>query len=111
MSQQELHYGEAHYDGPQASYSGYEGTPQHGGYAPGFYGQKLSDQGRGRMASPGQRLALAIVSLVLLMVMIFGLTLMAAVMHADAWVAIPVLMIIFLFSAAVTIINVVFNRS
>jgi hypothetical protein len=56
-------------------------------------------------------LALAIVSLVLLMLVIFGMILISVGAHADGWVAIPVLLIIFLFGAVVTIINIVFNRS
>ena len=111
MSQQEIHSEKIYPDGPQGSYSGYEGTPQHSSYDNSFSGQKLSGQGIGRRASAGQRLALALVSLVLLVVVIFGLVLIAAGTNVEGWVAIPILLIIFLFGAVATIINVVFNRS
>jgi hypothetical protein len=111
VSQEQLHFAEAHHDGPQASYSGYQGTPQDGSSFPSFYGQKLSEHAIGRVPSAGQRLALAIVSLVLLMVMIFGLILIGMVSRADAWVIIPILMISVLFGVVVIIINVVFNRT
>jgi hypothetical protein len=111
MSQQELNFEEVRHDGPQASYSGYEGTPQHRSYSTGFYGEKLSAQRTGQILNAGQRLALAIVSLALLVVVIFGMVLIAVASHADGWVAIPVLLVIFLFGAVVTIINLAFNRS
>ncbi len=111
MSQQEVHSEKIYPDGSQGSYSGYEGTSQQSSYYDGFSGQKLSGQGIGRRASAGQRLALALVSLVLLVLVIFGLVLIAAAMNVEGWVAIPILLIIFLFGAVATIINVVFNRS
>jgi hypothetical protein len=110
MSQQEVNFEEIDHHGPHASYPGYQGTPQQPHYASSFSGEKLSGQGIGRKASPAQRLALAIVSLVLFMLVIFGLVLIAAIAHADIWAAIPILMIIFLFGAAVISINIVFNR-
>jgi hypothetical protein len=111
MSQQEAHFEELNQSGPQASYYGYGGTPSPNNYASNFSGQKLPGQGASRIASSGQRLALAIVSLVLLMVMIFGLILIAVISQAPSWAIIPILMIIFSFGAVVTIVNVVFNRS
>ncbi|HEV2656870.1 MAG TPA: hypothetical protein VGT82_18025 [Ktedonobacteraceae bacterium] len=110
MSQQEIHSEKIYADGPQGSYSGYEGT-QHRSYDNNYSGQKLSGQGMGRRASAGQRLALALVSLILLVIVIFGLVLIAAGTNVEGWVAIPILLIIFLFGAVATIINVVFNRS
>ena len=111
MSQQQIHSEKIYPDGPQGSYSGYEGTPPHSNYSNSFFGQKLPGQGIGRRASAGQRLALALVSLVLLVLVIFGLVLIAAATNVQGWVAIPILLIIFLFGAVATIINVVFNRS
>lgn len=107
MSQQEMDFEEVQRDGPQASYSGYQGTSQHYRYEPGVYGQKLSGW---NIASAGQRLTLAIVSLVLFMVMIFGLVLIAVAAHADMWAAIPIVIIILAFGAVAAIINLVFNR-
>jgi hypothetical protein len=111
MSQQEAQFEELHQNNPQAPYYGYEGTPPPNNYTGNVYGQKLSGQGGSRIASAGQRLALAIVSLVLLTVVIFGLILIAEITQAPNWAVIPILMIIFLFGAVVTIINVIFNRS
>jgi cytochrome bd-type quinol oxidase subunit 2 len=111
MPQQEAHFEEPDQSGSQASSYGYEGTPPPNNYASNFYGLKLAGPVASRMASAGQRLALAIVSLVLLMVMIFGLILIAEAADAPDWAIIPILMIIVLFGVVVTIVNVIFNRS
>lgn len=55
-------------------------------------------------------MALAIVSLAMLMVLIFGLIVFAAATNAPNWAVIPILFIIVLFSAVAVIINIVFNR-
>lgn len=114
MPQQEMNFEEAHRDGPQAPYTGYEGTPPNN-YSAGLYGhgQKLSvpEMRQGQGSGPFLRLVLALVSLVLLMMVIFGLILVAVDMRAPDWAVIPVLMIILLFGAVVAIINVAFNRS
>ena len=75
-----------------------------------LYGQKLATPLRSQGPTPGQRLALAIVSLSLLVFLIFGLTLFAAVDNAPNWAVVPILFIITLFSAVIVAINLVFNR-
>ncbi|HEX7737454.1 MAG TPA: hypothetical protein VF458_21580 [Ktedonobacteraceae bacterium] len=96
---------------PQAQPShGYEGerTQNPAGYY--VYGQKLVVPVSGQSATSGQRLALAIVSLCLLVFLIFGMVIFAAADNAPNWAVIPILFIILLFSAVATAINFVFNR-
>ena len=110
MSQQEMNYGERGYGGPGPSF-GYEGDARFGNAASyGMYGQKLSGQAGGQAATASQRLVLAIVSLVLLMLMTFGLIGVAIATQAPNWAVFPILFILTLFSAAAVIINIVFNR-
>jgi hypothetical protein len=110
MSQQEMDYGEKDYAGPRPSFA-YEGDARFGNSASyGMYGRKLSGQAGGWAATASQRLALAIVSLVLLMLMTFGLILLAIVTQAPNWAVFPILFILILFSSAAVIINIVFNR-
>jgi len=105
MSQQEMDYGEMNRSRPGASYGGYEGVPHSS-----VYGEKLSGHALGGAATAGQRLALAIVSLGMLMIMTFGLIAFAAALHAPGWAIIPILFIMVLFASTAVIINVVFNR-
>jgi hypothetical protein len=105
MSQQEMNYGELNRDRSGFSQGGYEGIPHSS-----IYGEKLSGHALGGAPTAGQRLALAITSLVMLMVMTFGLIGIAVATHASPWVVIPILLILILFSTAAVIINIVFNR-
>src|SRR5947209_8139523 len=110
VSQQEMDYGERDYVRPGPSF-GYEGDARFGNAASyGIYGQKLSGQAGGQAATASQRLALAIVSLVLLMLLTFGLIGIAIATHAPNWAVFPILFILTLFASAAVIINVVFNR-
>ena len=95
---------------PQNHSAGYEGEQTHNPSAYYQYGQKISAPVSGLLATPGQRLALAIVSLSLLIVLIFGLITFAAVTGVPNWAVVPILFIIILFSAVATVINIVFNR-
>jgi hypothetical protein len=110
MSQQEMGYGEMNRDRPNFSYPGYEGVHFDNSYATGSSGQKLSGQVSGKIATAGQRLALAIVSIVMLMIMTFGLIAIAIATHVPDWAVFPILFILVLFYSAVVIINIVFNR-
>ena len=76
----------------------------------GTYGQKLSGYASGRLPSAGQRLALAIVSLGMLLFLIFGLVVLAIATNAPNWAVFPIVFIIMLFTIAVAIINVAFNH-
>ena len=105
MSQQEMNYGEMGHDRPGFASGGYEGIPLSG-----FHGEKLSGHAGGWAPTAGQRLALAIASLVMLMVMTFGLIGIAVATHAPPWAVLPILFILVLFSSAAVIINIVFNR-
>jgi len=105
MSQQEMSYGEMSRDRPGSSHSGYEGIPLSS-----TYGEKLSESAIDRTATAGQRLALAIVSLAMLMAMTFGLIGISIGTQAPPWVVLPVLFILVLFASAAVIINIVFNR-
>jgi hypothetical protein len=105
MSQQEMNYGEMDRDRPGFASSGYAGIPPSS-----FHGEKLSGHAVGWAPTAGQRLVLAITSLVMLMVMTFGLIGIAVATHAPPWVVLPILFILVLFSSAAVIINVVFNR-
>ena len=69
MTQHQMDSGEVPRDEPHASYTGYEGTPPYESYSSSL-GQKLSADFRSSSFSPGQRLALAIISLVLWVVVL-----------------------------------------
>ena len=105
MSQQEMNYAEMGQDRPGFASGGYEGIPLSG-----FQGEKLSGHAAGWAPTAGQRLALAIASLVMLMVMTFGLIGIAVATQAPPWAVLPILFILVLFSSAAVIINIVFNR-
>ena len=92
---------------PSFVYEGEQMQPPAGYH---LYGQKLAGATSGQAATAGQRLALAIVSLSLLVFLIFGLIIFAAAASVPNWAVVPIVFIIVLFSAVVTIINMVFNR-
>ena len=73
-------------------------------------GQKLMLEASGQAPTAVQRLALALVSLGMLMGMSILLTIMATRASAPGWVAFPFLFVLALFTAAAVSINVVFNR-
>ena len=94
-----------------ASFSvGYEQVPRDSYSSSSSRGQKLSWQDTTIHATAGQRLALAIVSLVMFMMIIFGLVLLSIASNAAPWVVFPILFIIVLYSTLAVIINIVFNR-
>ena len=121
MSQQNMKFEESQHERPGASYTGYEAVPPYNSYSTHPYGQKLAGNEISRMPSTAQRLALAIVSLVLWI----GLFLtIAAIMssyippfgpggyaQSISNILFPFLIIGFLiFSALVILVNVLFNR-
>jgi len=73
-------------------------------------GQKLSGDASGQAPTAVQRLALALVTLGMLMGMTILLTIMAAKTSTPGWVAFLLLFVLTLFTAAAVSINVVFNR-
>jgi len=72
--------------------------------------QKLIPDAPGQAPTVGQRLALALVSLGMLMGMSTLLTILATKTSAPGWVAVPLLFVLTLFTLAVVSINVVFNH-
>lgn len=109
MSQQELDYDGLNRDRPGFSSSTYEGEGAH---------RNHSYRDRDKLSAPfmktgltsGQRLALAIVSLSMIMAMTFGLIGIAIATQAAGWIVFPILFILVLFTAAAVIINIAFNR-
>jgi len=57
-----------------------------------------------------QRLALAIASLVIVMLLAFGLVGIVIATHAASWVVFLILLVVVLFTSAVVIVNIVVNR-
>jgi len=114
MSQQ-MHYREGNQEAPPSYSSGYEEIPGYNSYATGFglysAGQKLSGSPpAGNAPTANQRLALAIVSLVLWLIMLFGSIGLAIAFRADSSVAIFVLLGAAIFAALIGVVNYVFNR-
>jgi len=105
MSQQEMSY-----DRPEASSRDFGdigfGYPSPSSMA----GQKLIPDAPGQAPTVGQRLALALVSLGMLMGMCTFLTILATATRSPGWVVVPLLFVLTLFTAAVVSINVVFHR-
>jgi hypothetical protein len=109
MSQKQMEFepGSGH---GSASYSvGYEEVPSHSYSSSSIHGQKLLKHDAVMHPTAGQRLALAIVSLVMFMILIFGLVLIAIATNAANWVVMPILFILILYSALAAIINIVFH--
>jgi hypothetical protein len=73
-------------------------------------GQKFSGDVSGQAPTAVQRLALALVTLGMLMGMTILLSIMAAKTSTPGWVAFLLLFVLTLFTAAAVSINVVFNR-
>ena len=110
MSQQQMGFepGSGH---GSASYSvGYEEVPRDSSSSSSIGGQKLLWQDAVMHPTAGQRLALAIVSLVMFLILIFGLVLIAVTSSAAGWVVLPIFFILILYSALAASINIVFNR-
>ena len=105
MSQQEMSY-----DRPESSYRAF-GDSGFGYPSPyGISGQKRIPDAPGQAPSVGQRLALALVSLGMLMGMSTLLTILATATRSPGWLAVPLLFVLTLFTVAVVGINVVFHR-
>jgi len=79
-------------------------------YLESIAGQKLSGDASGQAPTAVQRLALALVSLGMLMGMTTLLTILATARRAPGWEVFPFLFVLTLFTAAVVTINVAFSR-
>ena len=75
------------------------------------YGDKLGESRIVSMPSAGQRLTLAIVSLGMFIVLVFGVFILSVLANAPNWAVIPIMLIFFLFSGVAVLINFFFNRS
>lgn len=109
MSQQELNYQELSADQSSWSSGTYEGGGTRHSHTYG-YRDKLSVPPLRVELTAGQRLALAIVSLAMFLILTFGLVGIAVATQASAWVTFPILFILVLFTVAAITLNVVFNR-
>jgi hypothetical protein len=110
MSQQQMEFDPGNRHG-SASYSvGYEKVPHDSYSSSSSRGQKLSWQDTIMHPTAGQRLTLAIVSLVMFLILVFGLVGISVATQAAPWVVLPILFILVLFSVVAVVINVVFNR-
>jgi len=108
MSQQMNSY-EPNREGPASYSAGYEEAPRYQDYTTGSFGQKLSGQDTGRGPSSGQRLALAIVSILALMLMFLVIVGVLFANISPAFAPVLGIMAMFFF-VAITVINIVFNR-
>ncbi len=121
MSQQHMEFDESQREIPGTSYTAFGGVPPINSYSTHQYGQKLSGTEFSKTPTVGQRLALAIVSLVLWIALFL---IIAAIMasyvppfvgggYAESVsnILFPFLIIGFLiFSALVILVNALFNR-
>jgi hypothetical protein len=105
---QQMNFDETNRDEPASYAAGYE-IP-HRDEAPGWFGQKLSGQEAGQAPTAGQRLALAIVSLLVLMVMFLAMAAIALVHVVDSSLAAAFVLIFLAFFVATIVINLMFNR-
>ncbi|MBV9708924.1 MAG: hypothetical protein JO125_16135 [Chloroflexi bacterium] len=107
---QQMNFEEIKRDNSKSSYTGYEGTPPYADYSSSPQGQKLSWQIASKAPSAAMRLALAIVSLITLLIVTFGLIGIGALLRIDLAGGIVLALLLMAFYATVAIINVVFNR-
>lgn len=114
MTQHQMDSGELNRDGPQSPYTGYEGIPPNDNYSASSWGQKLTVDNISSSPSSGQRLALAIISLILWVVVFIIVGLGASSLSPDnpsSHVLYPFLIVaLLIFSVLVLIINILFNR-
>ncbi len=111
MSQQHMEFESGSGSGSASHTVGYEELPHDRYSSPSIHGQKLLWRDAVMHPTAGQRLALAILSLVLFLILIFGLVLLAITSNAAGWVVLPILLILVLYSVLAIIINIVFNRN
>jgi two-component system OmpR family sensor kinase len=112
---QHMDFRESNGEAPPSYSSGYEEIPGYNSYATGFglysAGQKLSGPTPAdKTPTTNQRLALAIVSLVLWVITLFGTIGLAIVSRAEPSAAIFILVGASLFAALIAVVNIVFNR-
>ena len=112
---QHMDFKESNQEAPPPYSAGYEETPGYNSYATGFGlygpGQKLSGPASAdKTPTANQRLALAIVSLVLWVITLFGTIGLAIVSRAEPSAAIFILVGASLFAVLIGVVNIVYNR-
>lgn len=108
MSQQ-MNFDETNREEPASYSAGYEEVPRYQDHMTGSFGQKLSGQDTGRGPSSGQRLALAIVSILALTLIFIAIAGALTANISPMFAPVLGIMAIFFF-IAIIVINVVFNR-
>ena len=112
MSQQ-MNFRQINREEPSPYAAGYEEIPHDSAYSSTSFGQKLSGQEAGRTPTAGQRLALAIVSILAFLLMFFVVIVLAFANLSPVVIGnlAPVLGVMsLLFFVAIVWLNVVFNR-
>jgi len=114
MTQHQMGEGETNRNGPQTSYTGYEEVPRYDNYSSSAFGQKLSLDNSSSSLVSGQRLALAIISLILWVVVFIIVGVSASSISPDSpssRVLYPFLIVALLIvSVLLLIINILFHR-
>ncbi len=113
MSQQ-MHSEQINRDGPASYSAGYEEAPHPSTYSIGTFGQKLPGHTTGTAPTAGQRLALAIISILVLTFMSFVGIGLSFLTSQNGNEAVPVLsmflIVLALLFTAIIVINALFNR-
>ena len=110
MSQQ-MEFSESSHESSSASYGVNEGTPNYNDFSASSHGQKLTGYLMGNAPGTGQRLALAIVSLVLWIILFLIVVGIIITIGSVNQLLEPFLILGFLiFTAMVFLINILFNR-
>ena len=107
---QQMNFDEISRDGPASYATGYEEVPGNRDEAFGWVGQKLSGQEARQAPTAGQRLVLAIVSLVMLLLLFLAMAAIALFRVVDSSLAAAFVLIFLAFFVATIVINLVFNR-
>ena len=107
---QQMNFDEINSDRPASYAAGYEEIPPHRYEDPGWSEQKLSGQEAGQAPTAGQRLALAIVSLLLLTLVILGMAAVAFSQVVSSSLAAAFVCIFLAFFVATVLFNVMFHR-
>jgi hypothetical protein len=107
---QEMNFDEINRDGPASYAAGYGEVPHQRDEAFGWVGQKLSGQEGGQTPTAGQRLVLAIVSLVLLTLIFLAMAAVAIFHGVDSSLAAAFVVMFLAFFVVTVVINVVFHR-
>jgi len=105
-----MNFDEINRDGPASYATGYEEVSRNRDETLGWAGQKLSGQEGGLAPTAGQRLALAIVSLLLLTLIFLAMAAVAIFHGVDSSLAAAFVVIFLAFFVATVVINVVFHR-